>query len=69
MRQFTRQDTLQKWKYIRIDQIQFGYMPGRGTVDTIFILRQVHEKTLEGNKRHDWASLTLRRPLIEYPGS
>ena len=33
-------------KYIKIDQMQFGYMPGRGTVDAIFILRQVQQENL-----------------------
>ena len=37
-------------KYIKIDQMQFDYMPGRGTVDSI-ILRQVQEKILEGRRK------------------
>ena len=28
-----------------IDNIQFGFMPGKGTTDAIFIMRQVQEKT------------------------
>ena len=35
-------------KYITIDQMQFGCMPGRGTVDAIFILRQVQGKPWKG---------------------
>ena len=31
---------------IRIDDVQFGFMPGRGTIDAIFILRQIQEKYL-----------------------
>ena len=27
-----------------IDNMQFGFMPGKGTTDVIFIMRQVHEK-------------------------
>ena len=27
-----------------IDNMQFRFMPGKGTIDAIFIMRQVHEK-------------------------
>lgn len=30
-----------------INSMQFGFIPGRSTTDAIFILRQLHEKTLE----------------------
>ena len=29
---------------VRIDYMQFGFMLGRGTTDTIFIVRQLQEK-------------------------
>src|SRR6266853_4742151 len=32
-----------------IDDMQFGFMPGKSTTDAIFIVRQVQEKVLEGN--------------------
>ena len=35
---------------IKIDDMQFGFMPGEGTTDPIFILRQRQEKILEGNE-------------------
>ena len=37
-------------KSICIDDMQFGFMPGRGTRDGIFIVRQLQEKCLHKNK-------------------
>ena len=34
-----------------IDDSQFGFVPGRGTTDAIFVARQLQEKYLAGNKR------------------
>ena len=36
---------------VQIRNTQFGFMKGRGTVDAIFIVRQLQEKMLEGNQK------------------
>ena len=36
---------------LSIDNSQFGFIPGRGTTDTIFVVRQLQEKYLAANKR------------------
>ena len=36
---------------MKIDDMQFGFVPGKGTVDAIFMVRQLQEKFLE--KRND----------------
>ena len=46
---------------IAIDDMQFGFMPGRGTTDAIFILRQMQEKYLGKNKKLHLAFCGLRK--------
>ena len=36
---------------VSIDDSQFGFVPGRGTTDAIFVVRQLQEKYLAVNKR------------------
>ena len=39
-----------RWQ-VSIDNMQFGFMHGRGTTDAIFIMRQVQEKYQAKKKR------------------
>ena len=41
---------------VSIDDSQFGFVPGRGTTDAIFVVRQLQEKYLAANKRSTWLS-------------
>ena len=36
---------------VSIDDSQFGFIPGRGTTDAIFVVRQLQAKDLAANKR------------------
>ena len=47
---------------------QFFFRPGRGTVDAIFIARQVIEKAKTIASHYTLTSLTSRLPLIRYGG-
>ena len=50
-----------------IDNMQFGFMPGRGTTDAIFILRQSQEKYLVKNRKLYFAFVDLEKALDQVP--
>ena len=35
---------------VDIDKMQYGFMPGRGTIDAVFVLRRLGEKFRTKNK-------------------
>ena len=38
-------------RLVKVDQMQFGFMPGRSTVNAIFILRRMQESYLKKNRK------------------
>ena len=52
---------------VDIDAMQFGFMPGRGTTNAIFILRQVHEKYLGKHKDLYFAFVDLEKAFDRVP--
>ena len=46
---------------VSIDESQFGFVPGRGTTDAIFVVRQLKEKYLAANKRLNMAFVDLEK--------
>ena len=50
-----------------IDDSQFGFVPGRGTTDAIFVVRQVQEKYLAANKRLYMAFIDLEKAFDRVP--
>ena len=46
---------------VSIDDFQFGFVPGRGTIDAIFVVRQLQEKYLAANKRLYMAFIDLEK--------
>ena len=52
---------------VNIDDMQFGFMPGRGTTDAIFILRQLQEKYLAKNRKLYLAFVDLEKAFDRVP--
>ena len=50
-----------------IDDSQFGFVPGRGTTDVIFVVRQLQEKYLAANKRLYMAFIDLGKAFDQMP--
>ena len=52
---------------VSIDDSQFGFVPGRGTTDAIFVVRQLQEKYLAANKRLYMAFVDLEKAFDQVP--
>ena len=52
---------LEKWIrcQVSIDNMQFGFMPGKGTTDAILIMRKVQEKHQAKKKKLYYAFVDL----------
>ena len=46
---------------VSIDNMQFGFIPGKGTTDAIFIMRQVQEKHQAKKKKLYYAFVDLEK--------
>ena len=59
------------WHKVKVDEMQFGFMPGQGTIDAVFIL---HEEVTRGvllktrTRSCICASMTWRRHLTASRG-
>src|SRR2546425_1011792 len=62
---FTRAKS--KLHIIKIDDMQFGFSPGKGTTDAIFIVRQVQEKLLGKQKELWMAFVDLEKAFDRVP--
>ena len=52
---------------VSVDDSQFGFVPGRGTTDAIFVVRQLQEKYLAANKRLYMAFVDLEKAFDRVP--
>ena len=52
---------------VSTDDSQFGFVPGKGTTDAIFVVRQLQEKYLAANKRLYMAFIDLEKAFDRVP--
>ena len=52
---------------VSIDNMQFGFMPGKGATDAIFIMRQVQEKHQTKKKKLYYAFVYLEKAFDRVP--
>ena len=38
-------------RVVKVDEMKFGFMPGKGTIDAVFILRRLREEYLDKEKK------------------
>ena len=51
---------------VGVDDMQFGFMPGKGTTGALFIVRRIQEKYREKNKKLYISLWTSRKILTEF---
>ena len=54
-------------KMVNIDEMQYGFVPGRGTTDAIFVARQLQEKYIAANKPLYFAFVDLEKAFDRVP--
>ena len=52
-------------KIVSIDDMQFSFMSGKGTINAVFILRQIHEEYLAKQKKLYMCFVDQEKHLIE----
>ena len=54
-------------QFVPVNDSQFGFVPGRGTTDAIFVVRHLQEKYLAANKRLYKAFVDLEKAFDQVP--
>ena len=53
--------------FVKIDDMKFGFMPGRGNTDAIFIVRQIQEAYIGKNRNLYFAFVDLEKAFDKVP--
>ena len=51
-------------RMVKVDKMQFGFMPGKGTIDAGFILRRLQEEYLDKEKKLYMCFVDLEGPEV-----
>ena len=52
---------------VKVDDMQFGFMPGKGTIDAVFILRRLQEEYLDKEKKLYMCFVDLEKAFDRVP--
>ena len=55
------------WSTVSTDDKQFGFIPGKGTINDIFIVHQLQEKYLAKNRNLYLAFIDLEKAFYRVP--
>ena len=50
-------------RMVKVDEMQFGFMPGKGTIEAVFILRRLQEEYLDKKKKLYTCFVDLEKAL------
>ena len=53
---------------VKVDRMQFGFMPGKGTLDAIFIAKRMQENFIGKNKKLFMCFVDLEKTFDRVPG-
>ena len=54
-------------KMVKVDEMQFGFMPGKGTIDAVFILRRLQEEYRDKGKKLYMCFVDLEKAFDRVP--
>ena len=54
-------------RMVKVDEMQFGFMPGKGTIDAVFILRRLQEEYLDKEKKLYMCFVDLQKAFDRVP--
>ena len=54
-------------RMVKVDEIQFGFMPGKGTIDAVFCLRRLQEEYLDKEKSIYMCFIDLEKRFDRVP--
>ena len=54
-------------RMVKVDEMQFGCMPGKGTIGAVFILRRLQEEYLDKEKKLNMCFIDLEKAFDRVP--